>query len=153
MLDEGRTSYVVERDDRLVVVRDAPALICRQCGEAYFENEVALALYEQAEKLLAEGHDVEIAKYAGLTDMGSGSDDEEGEMRCCFCKTGESAPGATTVTLDRNGTVVVVRDVPADVCRQCGEAFLSVEVADEVSRRADKAVENGAEFEILKFAA
>jgi len=64
MLDEGRTSYVVERDDRLVVVRDAPALICRQCGEAYFENDVALALYEQAEKLLTEGEDVEIVKYA-----------------------------------------------------------------------------------------
>ena len=62
--EPGRTSYVVERDDRLVVVRDAPALICRQCGEAWFENDVALALYEQAEKLLDEGHDVEIAKYA-----------------------------------------------------------------------------------------
>ena len=60
----GRTSYVVERDDRLVVLRDAPALICRQCGEAYFENDVALALYEQVEGLLAEGEDVEIAKYA-----------------------------------------------------------------------------------------
>lgn len=47
--EPGRTSYVVERDDRLVVVRDAPASICRQCGEAWFENDVALALYEQAE--------------------------------------------------------------------------------------------------------
>jgi YgiT-type zinc finger domain-containing protein len=63
-VEKGRTSYVVERDDRLVVVRDAPALICRQCGEAYFDNDVALALYEQAEKLLDGGHDVEIAKYA-----------------------------------------------------------------------------------------
>ena len=63
-LEKGSTSYVVERDNRLVVVRDAPALICRQCGEAYFDNDVALALYEQAEKLLDEGHDVEIAKYA-----------------------------------------------------------------------------------------
>lgn len=74
-------------------------------------------------------------------------------MTCYFCKTGETAPGETTVTLDRNGAVIVVRGVPADVCRQCGEAFLSVEVADEVSRRADKAVENGAEIEILKYAA
>ena len=63
-LEEGRTSYMVERDGRLVVVRDAPASICRQCGEAWFENEVALALYEQAEKLLDKGDEVEIVRYA-----------------------------------------------------------------------------------------
>ncbi len=63
-LDKGRTAYAVERDDRPVAVRDAPAPICRQCGEAYFENEVALALYEQAEKLLNEAEDVKIARFA-----------------------------------------------------------------------------------------
>ena len=62
--EPGRTSFVSERDDRLVVIRNAPALVCRQCGEAYFENDVAVALYEQAEKLLTEGEDVEIVKYA-----------------------------------------------------------------------------------------
>ena len=62
--EPGYTSFLAERDNRLVVVRDAPALICRQCGEAYFDNDVALTLYEQVEKLLDEGHYVEIAKYA-----------------------------------------------------------------------------------------
>lgn len=62
--EPGRTSYVVERDDQVVVVRNAPVLICRQCGEAYFENDVALALYEQAEKLLNEAEDVKIARFA-----------------------------------------------------------------------------------------
>ena len=62
--ESGRTYHVVERDERLVVIQNAPALICRQCGEAYFENEVALALYEQAEKLLNEAEDVKIARFA-----------------------------------------------------------------------------------------
>ncbi len=55
--------------------------------------------------------------------------------------------------MDRAKTVVVIREVPADVCRQCGEAFLSTEVAQIVSDRADEAVRKGAEVEIVRFAA
>ncbi len=62
--EPGYTSFVADRDDRLVAIRNVPALICRQCGEAYFENDVACALYEQIEKLRNKGNEVEIAKYA-----------------------------------------------------------------------------------------
>lgn len=74
-------------------------------------------------------------------------------MDCVFCKTGKTAPGTTTVTLDRQGTVLVIRNVPADVCRQCGEAYLATDVAEEVSRRADEAVKNGVEVEVIRYAA
>ncbi len=74
-------------------------------------------------------------------------------MQCVFCKTGETEPGTTTVTLDRAKSVIVIREVPADVCRQCGEAFLSTEVAQNVSDRADEAVRKGVEVEIVRFAA
>ncbi len=74
-------------------------------------------------------------------------------MQCVFCKTGETEPGTTTVTLDRAKSVIVIREVPAEVCRQCGEAFLSTEVAQIVSDRADEAVRKGVEVEIVRFAA
>ena len=74
-------------------------------------------------------------------------------MQCVFCKTGETEPGTTTITLDRAKSVVVIREVPADVCRQCGEAYLSTEVAQKVSARADDAVRKGVEVEIVRFAA
>ncbi len=74
-------------------------------------------------------------------------------MQCVICKTGETGPGTTTITFDRAKTVVVIREVPADVCRQCGEAFLSTEVAQIVSDRADEAVRKGVEVEIVRFAA
>jgi len=30
--------------DRLIVVENIPALVCQQCGERYYEDEVAMAL-------------------------------------------------------------------------------------------------------------
>ena len=62
--EPGYTSFVTDRDDQVVVIRNAPALVCRQCGEAYFETDVACALCEQAEKLRSKGNEVEIAIYA-----------------------------------------------------------------------------------------
>ena len=74
-------------------------------------------------------------------------------MKCLFCKQGETHPGKVTSVLERGETVVIFRDVPADVCENCGEYYLSDEVTDELLERAERAIENGAEVEILRFAA
>ena len=74
-------------------------------------------------------------------------------MRCVLCKNGATHPGTVTVTLERGKTVVVVRDVPADVCENCGEYYLDSPVAQEVYQRADAAVARNAEVEILRYAA
>lgn len=60
----GRSSYVVERDKHVAVIRDVPAEICSQCGEVYFSADTAEALYEQAERILAKSQEVEITKFA-----------------------------------------------------------------------------------------
>lgn len=60
----GRTSYVVDRNGRVAVIRDVPAEICGQCGETYFDEKTAQALYDQAERILAHGSEVEITKFA-----------------------------------------------------------------------------------------
>lgn len=46
-------------------------------------------------------------------------------MKCVICKTGETAPSETTVTLEKGGKIVVFRGVPAEVCTTCGEAYVS----------------------------
>ena len=53
-------------------------------------------------------------------------------MTCVLCKNGTTRRGTVTVTLERGKTVVVVRDVPADVCENCGEYYLDSSVAQEV---------------------
>lgn len=72
-------------------------------------------------------------------------------MKCVLCKSGETRPG--TVTLERGKTVVVVREVPASVCGNCGEYYLDDNVAKRVYERAEEAVERDAEVEILRYAA
>ncbi len=74
-------------------------------------------------------------------------------MRCVLCRHGDTRPGRVTVTLQRGGTTVIVRDVPADVCENCGEYYLSEKVTEQLLARSEQAVKSGAEVEILHFAA
>lgn len=46
-------------------------------------------------------------------------------MKCVICKTGETAPGKVTVTLQRDEATVLIKDVPAEVCDNCGEYYLT----------------------------
>jgi YgiT-type zinc finger domain-containing protein len=82
-----------------------------------------------------------------------GLQDEETFMRCVLCKQGETQPGHVPVVLQRGETVVILKEVPAEVCKNCGEYYLNDAVTGEVLERAEKAIQNGAEVEILRFAA
>lgn len=74
-------------------------------------------------------------------------------MHCTLCRLGSTQPGLTTVALVRDGSTVVIKDVPADVCDNCEEYYLSEEVADRVLSVAEAAVQAGAEVEIRRYAA
>ena len=51
------------------------------------------------------------------------------------------------------GYIVIIKQVPADVCENCGEYYLSQGVTSQVLEKAEDAVKKGAEVEILRFAA
>jgi YgiT-type zinc finger domain-containing protein len=74
-------------------------------------------------------------------------------MNCAMCKHGQTAPGLVTVTLQRGGTTVVVKDVPADICDNCGEYYLSEAMTSKVMSVAEDAAAKNAEVEIIRFAA
>lgn len=74
-------------------------------------------------------------------------------MICVICKIGQYKPGYTTVVLIKNETSVIIKDVPAAICDQCGEYILSEEITEKVLMIANEAYLNGAEVEIRKFAA
>lgn len=74
-------------------------------------------------------------------------------MKCTICRHGETKAGTATVTLQRGGTTVVIKDVPADVCENCGEYYLSESVTERTLAIAEDAARKGAEVEIVRFAA
>lgn len=69
-------------------------------------------------------------------------------VRCPVCG-GFQRPGETTFTSDSGGTVVVVRQVPAMVCDQCGETFINAKVARQLEKMVASARRKGAQVEIL----
>jgi YgiT-type zinc finger domain-containing protein len=46
-------------------------------------------------------------------------------MKCVLCKHGTTTPGNVTITLERDNCIIILKDVPADICENCGEYYLS----------------------------
>jgi YgiT-type zinc finger domain-containing protein len=74
-------------------------------------------------------------------------------MNCIICRHGQAAPGCVTVSLQRNGCTVVFKEVPADVCDNCGEHYLSEGVTEDLLRCSETAAARGTEVEIQRYAA
>ena len=73
-------------------------------------------------------------------------------MRCPVCKNGDTNSGLATVTLERSGTTLVFKDVPADICGNCGEAFHSEGVTRRLLAQADEAARGGVEVDVRRYA-
>jgi YgiT-type zinc finger domain-containing protein len=74
-------------------------------------------------------------------------------MKCVICKNGLTVNGKVTVSIQRGISTIIIKNVPAEICDNCGEYYLSEAVADSVLRIAEKAIENNPEVEILQYAA
>jgi len=74
-------------------------------------------------------------------------------MNCVICKRGTTKAGLVTVTLERGDCLVILKQVPADVCENCGEYYLSEAITEKVLNKAEDAVKKGAEVEIIRYAA
>ena len=74
-------------------------------------------------------------------------------MKCLACKHGLLKPGRATVTVERDGTTIVVRNVPADVCETCGEDYLEATVASSLENVLQVATGSGVRFEVREYQA
>ena len=74
-------------------------------------------------------------------------------MKCPICKKGETAPGTTTVTLERGGLTLVVKAVPAQVCDNCGEAYADEKATAELLAKVESEARAGTEINVRHFQA
>jgi YgiT-type zinc finger domain-containing protein len=72
-------------------------------------------------------------------------------MECVICKNGTTRSGFVTVTLESDNCIVILKQVPADACQNCGEYYLSESVTAEVLQKAEDAVNKGTEVEIIRY--
>ena len=54
-------------------------------------------------------------------------------MKCFHCQ-GELRRGNTTYTINRHGYHIIIDDVPAWICSQCGEPLFEAREADVIQR-------------------
>ena len=74
-------------------------------------------------------------------------------MKCAICRNGTTREGLVTVFLERNGSTLVFKDVPAGVCDNCGEEFVSSTTNRRLLELAEDAIRRGVSLELMKYAA
>ena len=72
-------------------------------------------------------------------------------MKCIICKHGQTKQGTTTVTLEKKGSTIVFKEVPALVCDNCGEKYIEDYITKELLKRANKIIQSGVEVDIRKY--
>jgi YgiT-type zinc finger domain-containing protein len=72
-------------------------------------------------------------------------------MKCLICKQDETQEGVTTVTLERGALTLVIKDVPARVCPNCGEAYVDETVAANLMQTAERMEAAGAQVDVRHY--
>ncbi len=72
-------------------------------------------------------------------------------MKCMICKHGETKEGTTTVTLEKGNSTIVFKEVPAEICDNCGEKYMDESTTKGLLNRAREIVKNGVEIDIRKY--
>lgn len=70
-------------------------------------------------------------------------------MKCVICKTGECLPGTTHFTNVVKEKLVVVKNVSANICNNCGEAYFSTEAVDYIQLKTKEALKNSENVELF----
>ncbi len=73
-------------------------------------------------------------------------------MNCTICKHGETEAGTTTMTLEHDATTVVFKNVPADVCQTCGEAYLDATTTSHLLNIVEDAAKAGVQVDVRSYA-
>jgi YgiT-type zinc finger domain-containing protein len=74
-------------------------------------------------------------------------------MKRVICKHVKTHAGEVTITLERDGAALVFRNVPAQVCENCGEAYVNEATTNALLAAAEAATEADVQVEVRLFVA
>ncbi len=75
----------------------------------------------------------------------------ETTMKCVICKTGDLCPQSVSVTINRDGALLVVQGVPALVCDNCGERYFDDVVAGRVLELTEDTLQPGVRLDVREY--
>lgn len=70
-------------------------------------------------------------------------------MKCVICKTGDCKPDKTNFTHIINGKLIVVKNVDANVCQNCGEAYFDNNIVKYIQQKTNEALRNQETVELF----
>ena len=59
-------------------------------------------------------------------------------MTCVVCKNRKMTRGTTVLPIERGKAVLLVTDIPARICANCGEPYIDENIAKEVETFANE---------------
>ena len=62
-LTEGKVNHIVDLGEGIIIIKDVPANVCKQCGEYYVGTPIALALESMVEEVKKNRAEVLIINY------------------------------------------------------------------------------------------
>ena len=71
-------------------------------------------------------------------------------MNCFMCK-GSIKTGTVNHVVDINGTIIIIKNVPANVCGQCGEIFFDTVIAKKLEDIVEQAKLGNAEITVINY--
>jgi YgiT-type zinc finger domain-containing protein len=71
---------------------------------------------------------------------------------CVICKYGEIEPGTTTVMLECD-EMMIFKNVPAEVCQTCGEAYLDAATARHLEHIVEEVARGGVQVDVRSYVA
>lgn len=72
-------------------------------------------------------------------------------MRCISCSAGHTRPERRPKVTDRGGRLVVVRDVPVDVCDECGDTYLDAAGAKRLDGLVSRLLAAGGDITFSRY--
>ena len=83
------------------------------------------------------------------------NDWKQGKMnnkRCPLC-SGDMADGTTAIPFFIDEKIVVIKDVPAEICADCGEAYMKSSVVGEIETILDRLNDLNSEMSVIHYRA
>lgn len=72
-------------------------------------------------------------------------------MNCPLC-TSNMSEGTTVVTITMESSrIIVVKNVPALLCEQCGEEYVNLSTSKNVEKQVKKAMDDGINMGFLSY--
>lgn len=71
-------------------------------------------------------------------------------MKCLVCKHDRFKKGTTVLPIERGSAILLITDIPARVCVNCGEAYLDEEVAQGVQDLANEMLSGEVSYSVAR---